>query len=348
MSKENILVIDDEEVICNLLKDALSEEGYKVTAVQEAEEGLKIARDGCFHLIITDLKMPRVGGTEIIRRVRKFNIDNVVVVITAYPSFETVREALRLGAYDYITKPFDLREISFTVKRAIEFRHLSLERKRLLEELKEENVILEKRVEERTRDLKGLYHKMQLAYMATIKALAQALEARDHYTHTHSQKVTRYAVDIARQIGLSKPEIETLKEACQLHDLGKIGVHDYILNKTGGLTEEEWEEIKLHSSKGADILGPLTFLKDVIVLIRQHHERYDGRGYPDGLKGEEIKLGARIIAVADAFDAMTSDRPYRKGHSREYAISQLKQGSGRQFDPRIVRAFLSVLNEAAT
>jgi len=186
---------------------------------------------------------------------------------------------------------------------------------------------------------------MQSAYMATVKALAQTIDAKDHYTHSHSENVTKYAVAIAKEMGFSQREVHTLREACQLHDLGKIGIHDYILNKSEKLTQEEWEKIRSHSLRGAEILEPLTFLDEVIILIRQHHERYDGTGYPNGLIGEEIKLGARIIAVADAFDAMTSERPYRKAYSKEYTISKLKETSGTQFDPQVVKAFLEVLKK---
>ncbi|MFB0562683.1 MAG: HD domain-containing phosphohydrolase [Candidatus Lokiarchaeia archaeon] len=345
MSEGNILVIDDEKTMCNLLKDSLSEQGYNVTTTQKARNGLQHARNNLFDLIITDLKMPKINGIEIMRRIKEFDPDNMVIVITGYPSFETVQEALRLGAYDYITKPFNLEEISFIVKRAVEFRRLQLANKKLMKELAEENIILEKKVEERTGDLKKLYHNMQSAYMATVKALAQAIDAKDHYTHSHSQNVTKYAVAIAKEMGFSQRKVNTLEEACQLHDLGKIGIHDYILNKSEKLTQEEWEEIRSHSLRGAEILEPLTFLDDVIILIRQHHERYDGTGYPNGLRGEEIELGARIIAVADAFDAMISERPYRNAYSKEYTISKLKETSGTQFDPQVVKAFLEVLKK---
>lgn len=185
-----------------------------------------------------------------------------------------------------------------------------------------------------------LYHRVNEAYMNSIKALASAIDERDHYTMSHSDNVTRYAVAIAEEMKLSDSEIEEVREAGQLHDLGKIGVHDSILNKPGKLTDEEWEEVKLHSVKGAKILEPLTFLDGVIDIIRQHHERYDGKGYPNGDKGKNIHIGARIMTVADAYDAMISERPYHKARSKEEAMKELKKESGKQFEPRVVEAFV--------
>ncbi len=190
-----------------------------------------------------------------------------------------------------------------------------------------------------------LYSTLEDSYIRTVTALTSAIDAKDHYTKSHSEHVSQYAVAIGREMGLSDREIEEIRQACQLHDLGKIGVHDYILTKPGKLTPEEWEEIKQHSLKSAEILKPLIFLGGAIDLIRQHHERYDGKGYPYGLKGEEIKLGARIIAVADSFDAMTTDRPYRRARTKEEAIEEIKKCSGTQFDPKVVEAFLRIVDK---
>ena len=190
-----------------------------------------------------------------------------------------------------------------------------------------------------------LYENLHQAYLQTIRALATAIDTKDHYTYDHSEHVTKYAIAIAEELGISKREREEIKEACQLHDIGKIGIHDRILTKPGKLTEEEWKEIKLHPRKGADILEPLDFLSGVVELVREHHERYNGKGYPNGIKGQKITLGARVMAVADAFDAMTSERPYRGALSRREAIEELKKQSGSQFDPRVLKAFLEVLKK---
>lgn len=188
-----------------------------------------------------------------------------------------------------------------------------------------------------------LYKSLKEVYLHTISALVRALETKDHYTKSHSEYVTRYAVAIAEEMGLSAAQIEIIRQACQLHDLGKIGIHDYILTKPGKLTSEEWDEVRLHSLKGAEILQPIEFLSEVANLIRQHHERYDGKGYPTKLCGQDIQVGARIMAIADAFDAMISERPYRKALGLSRTIAELKANSATQFDPEIVKIFLKLL-----
>lgn len=191
-----------------------------------------------------------------------------------------------------------------------------------------------------------LYRSLSNLYMRTITTLAATIDARDHYTRRHSEMVAEYAVAIAEAMKLPPERVELIRQASHLHDIGKIGVHDFILLKPDKLTDEEWEEIKLHSVKGAEILAPLiVFLNGVIDMVKQHHERYDGKGYPSHYRDEEIDIGARIMAVADAFDAMLSERPYRKAYSKERAIKELRENSGTQFDPKIVNTFLEVLNK---
>jgi len=190
-----------------------------------------------------------------------------------------------------------------------------------------------------------VYHSMRTLYFNTIKALAIAIDAKDHYTRSHSENVRKYALAIADRLGLKGHDREVIDQAAQLHDLGKIGIHDFILSKPGPLTVKEWEEVKLHSLVGAEILEPFKYFNGVIGIVRLHHERYDGNGYPYGYKGEQIPLGARILAVADAFDAMISERSYRRAMSIPQAIAELKKESGSQFDPKVVNALLQELKE---
>lgn len=341
----NILIIDDEEVICDFLRDLLKDREYSVTTEQSGEKGLEVAEKEGFDVVIVDLRMPGMDGIEVLEGLKKHDPDSIVIVITAYGSLESAQQALRLGAYDYITKPFNVEQISFAVKRAVTSRRLIIANRRLMKDLEKQTLLLERKVEERTKELTSTHKELQEVYMRTITALASAVDAKDHYTRSHSEHVTKYAVAIAKEMRLAPSEIELIREACQLHDLGKIGIHDYILTKPGKLTPEEWDEIRLHSLRGAEILKPLTFLNGVIELIRQHHERYDGKGYPYGYKGKKIELGARIIAAADAYDAMISERPYRKAYSKEGAIKELKRNSGTQFDPKVIKAFLKVLKK---
>ncbi len=203
--------------------------------------------------------------------------------------------------------------------------------------------LLSSRLEKKIKQVTELYERVNDTYMGTVRALVEAVDERDHYTRRHSENVTKYAVAIAEELGLSQSGIEDIRRASQLHDIGKIGVHDYVLNKEGKLTDEEWKEMKLHPLKAVRILEPLNFLKEIIGIIKHHHERYNGNGYPDNKKGENIPYGARIIAVADSFDAMTTDRPYRKALSRDEAVGELKKGSGKQFDPHVVESFLRLL-----
>ncbi len=190
-----------------------------------------------------------------------------------------------------------------------------------------------------------LYKRLHQVYLNSIRALAAAIDARDKSTYGHSEQVAKYARAVAKEMRLSGERIEMLEHACRLHDIGKIGIHDYILTKPGKLNNKEWSEIRTHPTLGREILEPLEFLKEIVPLVRQHHERYDGKGYPDGLKGEEICLEARIISVADAYGAMTSERPYRLTYSSAKAKRELRNCAGRQFDPKVVKAFLSALEK---
>lgn len=229
---------------------------------------------------------------------------------------------------------------------------LARRHKRALEQARDEiehwSRTLEERVRQRTGELTLVHQNLQRLYMDTVHSLLAALDAKDHYTQAHSAAVSRWATLIAKELSLSPKEIQDIKHACQLHDIGKIGIHDQILTKPGDLTPEEWAEMRLHPTIGAKILEPLTFLDQTRLMILQEHERYDGTGYPNRLKGEEICLGARIVAVADAYDAMVSQRPYNTPLSRQAAVVELVRCKGTQFDPRVVEAFIRVLEKLPT
>lgn len=353
MAEEKVLVIDQDEAACNLIKNTLTARGFQVTVPLAAKVGLDLQDQQRCQLIFIDFEMKDVDVRYVIREMQNRD-ESTAIIILSYPEeANLVQEALNLGATDYLYKPLKPEEIYFKTRHALEVRKSVLNNTKALQGIEERNIslqkqnlLLAKRIEESTKNLSRLYEDLRETYMRTIKALAHAIDARDHYTYSHSDNVTRYAELIARQMNVDMSYIEDVKDACQLHDLGKIGVHDSVLSKAGALTQEEFNEIKLHSGKGAQILEPLKFLDNVIDIVKHHHERWDGKGYPDALKGEVIPLGARIMAVADSYDAMVSARPYRKvGLSQQEAIDEIKKNNGTQFDPVVVEAFLKIVHK---
>ncbi len=348
-----LFICDENEVSRYLVEKLMVEGGYFVALESTAEKGLEAFRANDFDLIIAKPKMPDLDSLELIRELKRADPDCIIVALLEEHKQEELEYLFSLGIYDFITKPINLEKLFFLVRKGIEMHTLMLANRRLTQGLKESNTALEKqntllakRIEDSTKNLTRLYEDLRTTYMRTIKVLAQAIDARDHYTHSHSEGVAKYAVIIAAEMALSAKEIETIRQACELHDLGKIGVEDCILSKVTPLTEEEWKQIRRHPLIAAQILEPLTFLNDVIDLVRQHHEHYDGTGYPEGRKGEDILLGARIIHLADAYEAMTSARSYRKiPLTKEAAVAEIKKHSGTQFDPKVVEAFLKVLDK---
>ncbi len=330
-SKYKILVTEDEENVREIISWALEESGFKVVTAENGKIALEKFKEDEFHLVLSDIKMPVMTGMELLKNIKLLDPDMPVIMVTAVSDVNIALDALKNGAYDYVTKPFNIEELLVAVKRALEKRELTLKN---LEYQK----YLEKKVEEQTREIKNLY-------LNAIKSLVFALEAKDKYTEGHSKRVTFYACEIAKKMKLPALMIHKIHLAGLLHDIGKIGVRESILNKPGKLTDEEYKHIYDHPVVGAKILTPVLKDKDILNFIRHHHERFDGTGRPDGLKGDEIPLGARILAVADTFDAMTSDRPYRKALTVDFAIKELKRCSGSQFDPTVVIYFLDFAEE---
>jgi len=347
--KERILIIEDDESFRGILTLILEKEGYLVVGAKDAHQAIETAKKTFFELVIADVRLP--GGMDGIEAVAKIKgirpeAKSIVIIVTGYSDEQAAVRALRLGVDDYIYKPFEREQFLHSVEQNLRTYRLEREKEKHNQVIEKMHQELEGKVEQRAKDLRNLYEELQVTYLRTIKALAQAIDARDHYTHSHSQNVTKYAVMIAQEMKLPAKEIDRIKQASELHDLGKIGIHDYVLTKPGKLTPQEWEEVRLHSLKGAEILEPLKFLKEATKLIQQHHERYDGKGYPYCLKGETIHLGARIMAVADAFDAMISERPYReKPLTKQEAVEEVRRNSGTQFDPQVVQAFAKIVDK---
>ena len=332
-----ILIVDDEAEITEILADLLSED-YECLRAGSAEQALAELRRTQFQLVISDITMPGMTGLEMIPHVKALSPDTVVVMISGMQTVESAIGALRLGAFDYLMKPFDLRQVEAVVKRALEHYELVVAKQRY------ENH-LEELVEQRTAELDRALNSLEGAYRSTLKALTAALETRDSETHGHSERVVSYSLRLGREYGLTSEEMKSLEFGSLLHDIGKIGVPDSILRKPAKLTEEEWVRMREHPQHGQQILRGIEFLQGAARVVAQHHEKWDGTGYPLGLRGEEIDINARIFSVADAFDAITSDRVYRRGKSYEAAAQELDDWVGRQFDPKVVEAFHRVPKE---
>jgi putative nucleotidyltransferase with HDIG domain len=329
-----LLVADDDAAVRSVLEELLCAE-YECEAVGSGEEALGLLKSGEFQLVVSDIAMSGMSGLELSARVRELSPDTLVIVVSGSQDIESAVEALRAGAFDYIVKPFDLEHLRFAVRRA-------LEHQRLLAARRDYETYLERMIERRTEELDGALRSCENSYRMTLKALVAALETRDLETHGHSERVVNFSLRLGRELGLDAEQMRSLEFGSLLHDIGKIGVPDAILRKPAKLTEEEWVRMREHPLHGQKILRGIEFLEGAARVVAQHHEKWDGSGYPLGLKGEEIDLCARIFAVADAFDAMVSDRVYRAGRPYEAALEELETCAGIQFDPRVVEAFRRV------
>jgi response regulator RpfG family c-di-GMP phosphodiesterase len=471
----HILIVDDEKSICDILGQYLQKIGYRATLTRTGEDALQVLAKDSVDMVLSDIKMPGMSGVDLLKQIKEQNRAIPVLLTTGFPTLDTAIEALKLGAYDYLTKPFHLEEIGEKIRRAMANKRLEQENLLLSNLVSLHEVTKELNATHELNDLqhkvldysarlsksdggclmffdgkanpilfesvgddfnqtfwsheaflkigqevfeKGeplivsakaqqlnstpmppgspiesyiafplktptktlgilnlvrkqgqqefsnldleilnvlasqasisienvkLYQNIRDNYLKTIRGFALAVEAKDRYTHGHSENVMKYTTVLARRMGLPDHEIEQVKSAGLLHDIGKIGISDTILNKPGKLTIEEFEEIKKHPELGARIIADVPFLKSLVPLVLHHHEFYDGSGYPEGIRGEQIPFGARILGVCDSYEAMTSDRPYRKAMSNEVAIKILNENKNRQFDPAIVDAFVEMM-----
>jgi len=332
-----LLIVDDEPEVRAVLRDLLSSV-YECLEASSAEEALQRLREDNYQLVISDITMGGISGLEMIPHAKRISPDTVIVMVSGMQTIESAIEALRLGAFDYLVKPFDLRQAEAAVARALEHYELVTAKQRY------ENH-LEELVEQRTIELDRALGSLEGAYRSTLRALTAALETRDAETHGHSERVVTFSLRLGREYGLNGPQMNALEFGSLLHDIGKIGVPDAILRKPSQLTEDEWTRMREHPLHGQQILRGIEFLEGAARVVAQHHEKWDGSGYPLGLKAEEIDVCARIFSVADAFDAITSDRVYREGRSYEAAVAELDEWAGKQFDPRVVEAFHRIPKE---
>ena len=330
------LVVDDEPRLRQVLVRLMEGDGFTCLEAANGADALDVLRRMPVALVLTDLRMPQMDGKQLLREVRARYPDTAVVLLTAVAEVEVAVSCLAIGAMDYLTKPFQLDEVRARVSQAIE-------KRRLIIENREHREKLEQRVAAQARRLEQMF-------LASIQSLADALEVKDRYTRGHSVRVSQYAAAVARALELDPDVVRQIELGGHVHDIGKIGVREEVLNKPGALTDEEYEHIMTHPVVGWRILSPLLAEAPLILnIVRSHHERFDGRGIPDGLAATAIPLEARIAAVADSFDAMTSGRPYRRDRQMTTgaAIAELERCRGTQFDPDVVQAFVRAVREGA-
>jgi response regulator RpfG family c-di-GMP phosphodiesterase len=330
-----ILIADDDPVTRDVIGALLAEEGYACAKACCAEEALTLLDGGEFHLVVCDMEMPDQDGFWLLDRLHTEQPSTAVIMLTAVGDTQAAVEALRRGAVDYLLKPPKITELVRAIERALARRRLEVARHRY-------RTSLEKRVREKTAELSRALRDVEASYASTLYALVAALDAREHETSDHSQRVVRYTLAIADRLGVPAAQRPDIARGALLHDIGKIGVPDAILLKPGKLLPAEWEEMQRHPQIGHTILQSIPFLRLPAEIVLAHHERFDGSGYPRRLAGEAIPLGARIFAVADALDAMTYDRPYRRAVPLEPAREEIRRNAGTQFDPRCAEAFLSL------
>ena len=336
MPNDRILVVDDEETIREIVSSMLAGAHFQTRQAASGIEALAILESGeDFDLVLSDLMMAEMDGIALLERAKERYPDMPIVMVTAVHDIQVALQALRNGAYDYLLKPFEREQLLATVRRALENRRLKRENDAY-------RTNLEALVAARTQQWKTALSEIEKSYDITLEVLGDALDAKDAETEHHSRRVTAFTIAIARKMGLSKEEINVIARGAFLHDIGKMAISDYILHKPGKLTDDEMETMKEHCYRGYKIISRIPFLAEAAEIVYAHQERYDGLGYPRGLKGEEIPLGARIFAIADTLDAMRSDRDYRKAQSMQAVREEIHLWSGRQFDPQIVKVFLDM------
>jgi response regulator RpfG family c-di-GMP phosphodiesterase len=351
----NVLIVDDEigprESLRMILKP-----NYNVYAVENGYAAVQMIQQNEMDVVTLDLKMPGISGIDTLKEIRLIDPDLMIIIITGYGTLKSAIEAIRYGVFDYIPKPFNVPEILSIIDKSIQRRKLNLKVKEVLGNCFNQHLLQEPTGDSGIplpKEIKGFgdfkwddtnFSDNQNC-LEFAKVLAFTLEEKDPYTSGHSERVCYYSDFISKRLSFSPKERNELQIASYLHDIGKIGISNRFINKKGTLTPTDWAIIKQHTKKSIELLIPLNLSPNILAYIQYHHERYDGTGYPDGLTGEQIPVGARIIAISDSYDSMTSDRPYRKPLTNGDAKNELVKNAGKQFDPKLVSIFLDVLKE---
>lgn len=331
-----ILIVDDEETIRLALRKFLRSRGYEVEVAGSGDQAMQILDRESFSLMLCDVRMPGMTGVQVVPEARKKDQDLAIIMLTAVNDAATATEVLASGATDYLMKPVELADLQQAVDRALLKRDEIIEERRLDMWIREEVAL-------RTAELEREKESLRLMSVSIAETLINAMEAKDLYLRGHSQRVAELAGQLAEELGLDPATCEDLRVAGRLHDVGKIGIREAILNKPDRLTLEEFDHVKRHVQIGLDILAPLFHIKQPLKYVEHHHERWDGAGYPLGLTGEAIPMGARILCAADTFDALTSKRAYREPLESQAALEHIRLDVGKQFDPRVYDALVRVI-----
>ena len=336
--KASILILDDEKVICTLICERLSMEGYRCQSCQNCHDALTLLAGGFFDLVISDVRMPGMSGIAFLEEAQPQYPRTAFLMVTGEEDIRVGIQAMKHGASDYLLKPMQLDVLSLSVERALAVKRMELE----LESYRQS---LEEAIEGRTHQLEAAMRRIEMTYDETLEALGAALDLRDTETAGHSKRVCRYCLEMATAMSRPKDELKHIMRGSYLHDIGKIGIPDAILLKEGKLTSEEMTIMQSHVRIGYDLVSRIAFLAPAAAIVLTHQEKWDGTGYPQGLVGDEIPMGARIFTIADTLDAMTSDRPYRKALTFSVARDEIIRFAGKQFDPEIVNLFCSLPEE---
>ena len=332
-----LLVVDDEEPIRNALRRFLVQQGYEVATAASGEEALAIIQRQRVTGMLLDVNMPGISGVDLVPQIMELEPAMALLMLTAVNDATSAALCMQRGAYDYLVKPIDLGHLSRAIHHALQRRHTQLEGQQINQWLKEE-------VAARVAERKLEQANQERISVATLEALVNALEAKDPYLRGHSARVADLSAMVAAQLGCTDEQIEAVRTGGRLHDIGKIGIREDVLNKQGPLTESEYDHVKQHVTVGSQILAPLVHLKDVIGFVRSHHERWDGKGYPDRLEGEAIPMGARIIGAVEIYDALTTARPYQEKMSAEVAVERMRDLVGTVIDPAVHAALAAAVS----
>ena len=333
-----ILVVDDEAHVRTMIGSTLEREGYDVQLAGSGREALEALERNSFDLVLTDIVMQDGNGLALLERIHALQPHLPVVMVSAIHDISVAIDSMRRGAYDYLLKPFEREHLVNTVQRALDHRQV-------LQESHNYQQNLEQVVQARTEMLRQAMEDLENSYDVTLEALGDALDLKDSETEGHSKLVTAYTIALARAMGISPAQIKVIARGAFLHDIGKMAIPDEILRKPGNLTPDEQDVMREHCTRGYHILRKIPFLSEAAEIVYSHQEHYNGSGYPSGLSGNQIPIGARIFAVADTLDAITSDRPYRKARNFDAARKEILRCSGTQFDPAVVEVFLKIPNE---